>query len=82
MTKQYHRLKTWPEYYNAIIRGDKSFEVRRNDRGFETGDVVELMEWNPATKQYTGRSTTFEIGFIIDSDFGLQSGFCAFSLKR
>lgn len=37
-----HILKTWPAYFDAVKRGDKSFEVRRDDRGFQKGDVVVL----------------------------------------
>ena len=80
MEHKLHLLKTWTEFFNAIQRGEKTFEVRKNDRDFKPGDIVELQEWNPATHQYSGRSLTFTIGFIVDSDFGLQSGFCAFSL--
>lgn len=78
--KKIHELKTWPEFFKAIDAGQKTFEVRRNDRDFHKGDEVRLLEWNPATKQYTGNFIEAEIGFIIDSDFGLESGVVAFSL--
>ena len=38
-----HQLKTWPQYWDAVASGDKTFEVRRDDRGFQKGDVVELL---------------------------------------
>lgn len=37
-----HILKTWPVYWYAVERGDKNFEVRRDDRGFQKGDAVVL----------------------------------------
>lgn len=37
-----HVLKTLPDYWRAIERGDKNFEVRRDDRGFQRGDVLVL----------------------------------------
>ena len=37
-----HVLKTLPVYWDAIERGDKNFEVRRDDRGFQRGDVLVL----------------------------------------
>ena len=42
MTFQIHELKCWPEFFDAIEDGDKTFEVRVNDRGFQKGDFVIL----------------------------------------
>ncbi len=38
-----HTLKTLPVYWDAVERGDKTFEVRRDDRGFQKGDHVALV---------------------------------------
>jgi Domain of unknown function (DUF3850) len=42
-----HHLKTLPDYWDAVERGDKDFEVRRDDRGFQKGDVLLLEKFNP-----------------------------------
>lgn len=42
-----HELKTLPVYFDAVLRGDKTFEVRKNDRDFQTGDVLVLREYDP-----------------------------------
>ena len=42
-----HDLKTLPVYFDAVLRGDKTFEVRKNDRDFQTGDTLVLKEWDP-----------------------------------
>lgn len=42
-----HELKTWPEFFDAIDRGEKTFEVRRDDRGFQVGDTLALQRWRP-----------------------------------
>ena len=34
---QEHILKTWPNYFDAVKRGEKPFEVRRDDRGCTGG---------------------------------------------
>lgn len=39
---QNHILKTAAPFWDALARGDKLFEVRFNDRGFRTGDTLEL----------------------------------------
>jgi hypothetical protein len=35
-----HELKTWTEYYNAVFDGNKTFEVRKNDRNYQVDDVL------------------------------------------
>lgn len=42
-----HILKCWPNSYDAIEAGVKCFEWRRDDRGFEVGDVLVLRKWDP-----------------------------------
>lgn len=42
-----HELKTWPEFWDAVDRGEKTFEVRRDDRGFQVGDTLWLHRWQP-----------------------------------
>ena len=34
-----HNLKAWPEFFDAVADGRKTFEVRRNDRGYREGDI-------------------------------------------
>lgn len=41
-----HELKIWPQYYCRVADGSKTFEVRKNDRGFQPGDTVVLREWD------------------------------------
>lgn len=41
----HHSLKTWPAMFEAVWRGDKTFEVRLDDRGYQKGDTVQLREW-------------------------------------
>lgn len=38
-----HILKTEPEYWEAQRSGKKNFEVRKNDRDFEVGDILVLV---------------------------------------
>jgi hypothetical protein len=83
MIQVIHELKTWPRSFQAILDGDKTFEVRFDDRGFQRGDRVLLREWDPdvqcscretGTKhsaadcsRYTGREIYAEIGFLTSS---------------
>ncbi len=43
MAETVHELKTYAVYWDAIERGEKPFEVRRNDRLYQAGDTVRLL---------------------------------------
>lgn len=47
-----HKLKIWPQYFCRVADGSKTFEVRKNDRGFQPGDTVCLREFDPGKKGY------------------------------
>lgn len=59
-----HILKSWPVYFNEIWRGKKTFEIRKNDRGFKIGDRVVLKEFLYGQEVYTGREIIAEIIYI------------------
>lgn len=59
-----HELKTLPEYFEAVRKGDKTFELRKNDRDFKVGDYLALNEWDG--KKYTGRALLAKITYMLD----------------
>jgi ribosomal protein S17 len=50
------KKKTWPEYFEKILNGEKKFELRLADFDIHEGDTLILEEYNPKTKKYTGRT--------------------------
>ena len=42
-----HDLKIWPQFYCRVADGSKTFELRNNDRAFQSGDTIVLREWDP-----------------------------------
>lgn len=65
-----HELKCWPLYFESIVDGTKTFEIRRNDRGFHAGDILLLREWSPVSL-YTGRATCRRITYLLGSCVGI-----------
>lgn len=59
-----HELKTLPEYFEAVRKGDKTFELREDDRDFRVGDHLALNEWDG--EKYTGRSQLVKVRYILD----------------
>jgi hypothetical protein len=76
-----HELKCWPEYFADIASGRKNFEIRLNDRNFQVGDCLTLREWNPATSEYTGKTTRRWITYITSFPDGLRDGYVCMELE-
>lgn len=67
-----HELKTWPEYFQDVIDRKKPFELRSTkDRTFEVGDKLKLREYDPVKQEYTGRSTTVVVTYILGGPMAL-----------
>lgn len=76
-----HDLKCWPKPFDAVERGDKRFEFRRDDRGFSIGDILVLRRWNPQTGDYTGRWLRKRVTYLARGpEFGIPLGYCVMSL--
>lgn len=73
-----HELKTWPVYYQAIVDGRKTADIRYNDRTFCEGDLLWLREWK-RRGGYTGRFTVRQVTHVMIA-MGLQSGHVMLSL--
>lgn len=63
-----HELKSWIRFFEKVITGEKTFEVRINDRNFQIGDELNLREYNEKTNQYTGRNAFFRVPYILGAD--------------
>lgn len=70
-----HELKTIPEYFEAIATGEKTFEVRKNDRLFSAGDFLALNEYKPDEKSHTGRCMLVRVTYILESNEYCKDGY-------
>lgn len=80
-----HDLKVWPQYFDALTDGTKSFEFRRDDRepAFAVGHVLNLREWQEedrhATAGYTSRSCERYVTYVARGGV-IPAGFCVMSI--
>lgn len=85
MSKE-HELKCWISSYEAIERGEKPWEFRRNDRDFQVGDVLKLDKWDPGMRYgggYVWPHVTLRrrVTYILHGgQFGIPVGFCIMTL--
>ncbi|EPH77769.1 ASCH domain protein [Enterococcus faecalis 02-MB-P-10] len=72
-----HELKILPEFFKAVVSGDKRFEIRKNDRTFKTGDILRLNEYQDG--KYTGNVHVAEITYI--TDYAQQPGYVVMGIR-
>lgn len=81
-----HRLKIQEQYADAIMDGTKTFEVRKNDRGYEVGDEIVFGVVTDegyavgAAARHPLNGTTYRIDYILDGFEGLAQKYVATSV--
>ena len=76
-----HFLKTWPEFYQAVKSGEKTFEFRQEDnRIFEVGDTLTLQEFRPILKVYTGCQLSKRVTYALRGKPFVPKGYVIMSL--
>jgi len=75
-----HELKIMPPYYDWVFSGLKTFEIRKDDRGYKVGDELLLKEWLPEEKKFTGREHLVKVTCIVKG-FGLKDGYVVLGVK-
>ena len=72
-----HELPLWPDCFAAVRAGTKPFDVRRNDENFRVGDILLLREFDPDPSQYTGRTLTRWVSYVLQGGtFGVEPDWC------
>lgn len=86
-----HVLKTLGRYWDRIASGEKNFEVRRDDRGFQKGDILVLRKTcnempntyePPIGNRFGYQDIRKRVTWILTGgQFGIEPGYVVMSLE-
>ncbi len=77
-----HYLKIKPEYYKDVECGLKTFELRKNDRNFQVGDILMLIKLDDNGNE-TDQVTRVKVNYILKDcpQYGLKDGYAILGIK-
>ena len=78
-----HQLKVWSEYMDDLLNGSKTFELRYNDRNFQVGDFLLLMEYDKENQKYLTRELKVKISYVLDNSVfdALKDGYLIMGIQ-
>ena len=77
-----HELKLNEEFFGDVLTGNKTFEVRKNDRDYKKGDSLKLLSYNPKTSKYIGGEAIRKITYILHGgSWGIESGYVVIGMQ-
>ncbi len=77
-----HELKIWQPWFTDVVSGRKTFEFRKDDRGFQTGDRLLLREYDPKFETYTGSAINVKVSYIMRWCPDLPAGYVIMGIKH
>lgn len=77
--KKVHDIKIGKEFFEDVKNNVKTFELRKNDRNYKVGEILELHEYEAGEE--TGRTCRKLITYMLKEFTGLQDGYCILGLK-
>ena len=78
MVPKIHTLKIKHKYLEDIKLGLKTFEIRKNDRDFQVGDVIQFLDIDRAL---TPHPNLYGITYLLKDipEYGLDPAYCIYS---
>lgn len=80
-----HKIKLSKEFCDEVLNGNKTFEIRYNDKGYQKGDFIKFIPVDSDSSLATHwihpiENALFEITYVINS-WGLKDGFVCLAIK-
>ncbi|MDW5418109.1 DUF3850 domain-containing protein [Iodobacter sp. CM08] len=78
-----HELKIHPELFAEILLGNKTAEIRKDDRGFQLGDTLIIYPYDPECNERIGNDDCYrKVTHIVrGGQFGIEPGYVLLSMK-
>lgn len=83
-----HQIKLVQPYVDAVYKGFKTFEVRKNDRHYKIGDLVDFI---PVMKTKEGEiipikhpitNKRYVISYVLNGgDYGIDKDYVVFAIR-
>ena len=83
-----HELKIKHEYLVEIVLGNKTFELRKNDRDYQVGDLIRFIDIKQDSKGdcdiYIDKDTLYRITYVLKDvpEYGLDKDYCILGIKK
>lgn len=77
-----HVIKLREAFANAVMSGDKLFEIRENDRGYQRGDCLHFVVVDEHGEPKHGLTLeSYRITYVL-SGWGLKEGYVALGFEK
>lgn len=76
-----HEIKLSRAFQDAVLSGEKSFEVRYNDRGYQKGDFVKFHVTDRRFVVEPLDGVLFEITYVL-SGWHIEQDYVVFGIRR
>lgn len=77
--QQVHQIRIATTYFSDVESGRKPFELRKNDRNYKEGDMLEMIEFKDGKN--TGRTIRKVVTYLLENYTGLEKGYCIMGTK-
>lgn len=83
-----HELKIKHEYLIEVDRGRKTFELRKNDRDYQVGDLIRFIDIKQDIKGdcdiYIDEDDLYKITYVLKDvpEYGLDKDYCILGIKK
>ena len=78
-----HNLKILNDFADAVVIGDKTFEIRENDRGYQKGDYIKFQAIGKTglQNQHAINDRVYLITFVMNG-WGIKNGYVVLGIKE
>ena len=84
-----HELKIKHEYLVEVDMGRKTFELRKNDRDYQVGDLIRFIDIRQSNSDgcdyaYIDKDTLYKITYVLKDvpQYGLDKDYCILAIKK